>query len=76
MDFSWIGVGSDISIRESAALLVAFKAIFANAGAAVEAPSLPSEPSEEDRLVVIDSLAGPLVAEDKPLRRTLKHGEQ
>jgi hypothetical protein len=39
MDFSWIGVGSDIFMLESPALVAALKAIFANAGAAVEALS-------------------------------------
>ena len=39
MDFSWIGVGSDMSIRERAALLAGFKAISGNTGAAVEGPS-------------------------------------
>ena len=73
MDFSWIGVDSDMFIKESAALMAGCNAISGNTGAAVEAPLAGDRGG---RFVVNCSRAGALAGEEEPLRRTLKHGEQ
>ena len=72
MAFSWIGVGSDMFMRERAALMAGFKAIPAKTGA----PSARLAEDRGNRIVVNGSPADALVEEEESLRRTLKHGEQ
>jgi hypothetical protein len=65
MDFSWMGVGSNIFIRAIAALVMALRAIPGNTAA-------PASVSLSVNGATADSFTG----EEKPIRRALKHAGQ
>ena len=70
MDFSCMGVGSNMFIRAIAALVAGFKAMPGNTSAPPEALSV------RGAFAVNGLLAGVLEAGEMPSRCDLKHGEQ
>ena len=67
MDSSWMGVGSDMFMREIAALVPAFSAMPGNT------ESSAAELAAAAPLAVANFLTGALTAAAWPLRRVLKH---
>jgi hypothetical protein len=70
MAFSWMGVGSDMFIREMAAFVPLFRLSPGNTEA------VPAESREGSSFAAGESFGGVSIVEERPLRRALKHGEQ